>query len=106
MNADTETKARTKWCPLARISVGYGEGHSANRWKQSAPPEEPWALNPVPCRCIASDCAMWRWGEKRNPNWKPNTNFMSGVEHPDEIEPTHIVDTKRGYCGLAGRPTP
>lgn len=37
---------------------------------------------PASCRCIANQCAMWRWAA------------------PGE----HAADTSRGYCGLAGTP--
>lgn len=72
----TEAEAKTKWCPHSRYQ-GFGEGGN-NRWKQSAPESEPHALNPIPCRCIASGCMMWREAER------PVTGL--------------------GYCGLAGRP--
>jgi hypothetical protein len=55
----TEAEAKTKWCPFARYA--FTDVGGVNRWKQSAPENEPHALNPVPCRCIGSECMMWRW---------------------------------------------
>lgn len=71
----TEAEAKAKACPFAKVD-------GSNRWKQSLPADEPWAMNPVGCRCIGSACMAWRW--KNNPIGKP-----LGTE---------------GYCGLAGRP--
>lgn len=66
----TEDEAKTKWCPQSRYVYGFGD-HPQNRWKQ----EGGEALNPLACRCIASECMMWRW-------WSE--------------------DKGTGYCGLAG----
>jgi hypothetical protein len=54
---------------------------SSNRWRQREPTPE--ALNPVPCRCIASECMAWRW-------------------EPDNPKP---IEQHRGFCGLAGLST-
>lgn len=75
----TEAEARTKWCPFVRVGVQSEAPPGVNRWKQSLPADEPWALNPVPCRCIASDCMAWRTFQGDGP--------------------------PVGYCGLAGRPS-
>lgn len=72
----TEEEAKTKWCAFTRYQVH--DNPSENRWKQSLPADEPHAVNPVACRCIASACMSWRW--TRN-----------------ELKTT-------GYCGLAGKP--
>lgn len=82
----TEDEAKTKWCPFARLATPDG---GVNRWKQSLPEDEPYALNPVPCRCIGHACMAWRWQEVSGP-------FPSAVEVLEE--PPY------GYCGLAGRP--
>jgi hypothetical protein len=67
-NAHTEGQAWHLWCPMAR----YTEGDSAaNRWPGSQ--EE--ASIPPPNRCVASQCAMWRW-----------------------------LTDETGYCGLGGEP--
>lgn len=77
----TDDEAKTKWCPFVRYSASSSSYPTANRWKQSAPPEEPHALNPVPCRCIAADCMAWRWCE----------SAKAGAD-------------EHGFCGLAGKP--
>lgn len=76
----TEDEAKEMWCPFARYSSGTA---AANRWKQSEP--TPHALNPVPCRCIASECMAWRWKDQ------PPENKVAGE------------DSWRGFCGLAGQ---
>jgi hypothetical protein len=54
--ACTEKDARTKWCPFVRYVTGEEDDQApANRW--------PDFTNPPPCRCIASDCMMWRWAD-------------------------------------------
>ena len=56
--------------------------------------------------CIASACIAWRWGQKRNPDWKPDhSGMMWPSPHPDDRPATHIRDTEHGYCGLSGRPS-
>lgn len=57
-----EQDAKQKWCPYVRV-----EG--ANRWEMGPNPRPEWGeeTNPVMCRCIASDCALWVWeGEHLN----------------------------------------
>lgn len=82
----TEQEASTRWCPFARYAVSDQPG--ANRWKQSEP--TPHALNPVPCRCIASQCMAWRWAA--------TTMIAPGTgEWFDE----KTGGDARGYCGLA-----
>jgi hypothetical protein len=83
----TEEQARTKWCPHVRYVVNFS-GSTANRWKQSAPLEQPDALNPIPCRCIASECMQWRFVPRPERIYADETTSL----------PPH------GYCGLAGRP--
>jgi hypothetical protein len=69
-NAYTEAQARHLWCPMVRFTVD-SEDSACNRW--SGIPEE--ISNPPQCRCIASQCAMWRW-----------------------------LTNETGYCGLGGKP--
>lgn len=74
----TESEAREKWCPFVR--------HQAD---EDCAPGNRFGLeeNSTLCRCIASECMAWRW----------NTRNFEGIEIPDP-------NTKRGYCGLAGKP--
>jgi hypothetical protein len=64
-----------------------------------------WCVQSGSDHCMGSDCMAWRWGQMRNPDWKPDhPGMMSyGQSHPDDRAPTHISDTEHGYCGLAGR---
>lgn len=106
----TEAEARTKWCPFSRYSVG-GDTHG-NRWKQSLPEDEPHALNPVPCRCIGSDCMAWRRTHEfadlpvgmapLGDGW-----VKDGPPRGAGGAVTHRQTWKRpvGFCGMAGRPT-
>lgn len=103
----TEKEAAEKWCPHSRYEVGSWAG--INRWKQDAPPEEPHALNPVPCRCIGASCMAWRLGNPDSYMWKkPDGTIHYGRNVGMEAEGRHGEQEKgwlpMGYCGLAGRP--
>lgn len=75
----TEDEARERWCPFfVEAAINRPEGM------------------PQVC-CIASQCMVWRWAQKRNPDWK-------AILHPDDEQPLYIEDGTRGYCGLAGKP--
>lgn len=76
----TETEAKTKWCPLARI--GFAQSVPAaialtavNIIKIDDGPEKR-------TFCIGSGCIMWRF--------QPFTDGSANHE--------------QGYCGLAGKP--
>ena len=83
----TEDQAKELWCPLARLVVGH---HETGRM---SPPcnvtrvsnESQPALHP----CIASDCAMWRWG------------LEVGTTEPSGIT-VGVQSKTQGFCGLAG----
>ena len=72
----TESKAKTKWCPMIRwTSAQNGLDSFENRGAN--------------CMCIASDCMMWIPTD--------NQTFPSAPgEKEREPEPA-------GYCGLAGK---
>ena len=91
----TEQEAREKWCPFARYSGSGFDCPSANRWKQAAPESEPHALNPIPCRCIASQCMAWRTGE--------TAEFKRAADHEYQQSGKRLT-SDTGFCGLAGRP--
>ena len=79
----TEEEAKECWCPFARYSSETREWmRASNRWVGAADSTS----NPVPARCIASQCMAWRWVEEI---WTGDT-----LTKPDP----------RGYCGLAGKP--
>lgn len=73
-NDFTPAQATAMWCPMVRASNGTDSpancGNSKDYRKATF------------ARCIADQCAMWRWSDKRL----------------GEKDLTH------GYCGLAGRP--
>lgn len=54
--------------------------------------------------CKGEKCMMWQWANKKNPDWVgptfSNTISTTPCPHPDDEEPVHIPDTKKGYCGL------
>jgi hypothetical protein len=74
----SEDEARKLWCPMARVAVDEA---SANRDIDDT------TTFISGCRCIASKCAMWRWGYER----------MFPGPNGDDV----IIQT--GYCGLAGK---
>jgi hypothetical protein len=75
----TEKEARTKWCPFMRAF----EIHSADvggAWAGAAAINTDKAVDE--CRCIASECMMWR------------------IETDADNQKMEWT----GYCGLAGKP--
>jgi len=72
-----EKTARTRWCPMVRITT------ETERWKAMNNREQVLVGDKNRSNCIASDCMMWRIGcaEHLNPS-------------------LHIGE---GYCGLAGK---
>ncbi|MEN6540861.1 MAG: hypothetical protein ABFC67_14735 [Mizugakiibacter sp.] len=117
---NTGTESRNLWCPMVRFSpIGEGENykHSTTRNEFG--------------RCIASQCAMWRWQRITGPengglrfrqagNPNAETEEQAGPRPkgcetwkfcpPDMdpagwVEPQANADARReGYCGLAGKP--
>lgn len=88
----TESEAKQKWCPEVRLD---GDNRFVSKTGEIL-----WGGR----YCIGSDCMMWRWAQKRNPNWKPDHGMMTTgwQQHPDDQEPLYIADEGRGYCGKAG----
>jgi hypothetical protein len=82
----TEDEARELWCPMVRYERESAEP-SFNRCRgndgvHNNPPD--------PCRCIASQCAMWRWHQTE-------AKYRGAGD-------TFITVKGIGYCGLAGKP--
>ena len=99
----TPKQARTLWCPMVRIA-------RREVAVEAAAIEKPTSVEhihkrveivggcntdalggfriPASCRCIADQCAMWRFIDK------PFAN--------DGIDRSHME--RRGFCGIAGRP--
>ncbi len=94
----TEEEAETKWCPQARVAGGQ----AGNRYSMDIDATKAHAF----AKCIGSNCMMWRWAQKPNPDWKPGDFGMMSYPQRDHRNdaPMYIDDTTRGYCGLAGRP--
>lgn len=92
----TEEQAKKKWCPLVRaLTDGKASGNCTTdvRFaKQSL--------------CIGSNCMFWRWGDNEpRPEDLYDVHQMyrfRDVPHDDFIK--HVVETRRGYCGAAGKP--
>ena len=66
----------------AVVAVGVGVGSS-----------EPHALNPVPCRCIASECMAWRWGPVPYRGFRVYTG-SDAPDRADEPERPKLYSTK------------
>ena|SRR3990167_11273489 len=101
MSMLTEDEAKTKWCPWVRFVTPSAEDNAPRNRLSAEYPEriEDWN------RCIGSACMMWRWTEKPNPDWKPDSPMpWYPQEHPDDKPALYIEDKTRGYCGLAGKP--
>lgn len=96
----TPEQAREKWCPMVRIARRENTEPNFRGTEVVVAGCNTDALGrtrvPKSCRCIADDCAMWRWAAMDGPL-------------PDDAEPGRIYVATRvrsgmGYCGLAGRP--
>lgn len=80
----TPDQARELWCPMVRIARDETTGDDHGRTIVAGCNTDALGGLRVPnsCRCIADQCAMWRWApEPHEPSWR-----------------------MRGFCGLAGRP--
>lgn len=91
----TREQAAAAWCPMVRpmrnMAATYDECADQRR-------------NPEACRCIADQCAMWRWGEferETQPVVIPDPAFGSGGKR---VVHRVVQIPARGYCGLGGRP--
>lgn len=95
----TEDKAKTKWCPFARIIGGKidAAGASSHRDGQTAfnriVDEAKWSV-PVGGACIGSACMAWRWR-----TWKMGDGETYSLMMADAP-----VTPVEGLCGLAGSP--
>lgn len=107
MNSYTEDEAKGKWCPFARAVVAVSETTQGLPPQYKAMASGNRFLNGTISPCIGSGCMAWRWGQKRNPDWKPPAMYGMGgfPSHPADEAPAYVTDHERGYCGLAGRPS-
>jgi hypothetical protein len=53
----TEDKARTLWCPMARLIIDSDGSYNRS---ETGEPDHPRLFVPPSSRCLASGCAMWR----------------------------------------------
>jgi hypothetical protein len=82
----TREQAAATWCPMARASRTDEGG-----------------------RCVADQCAMWRWGETK-PVTKEQVvevrvaHVGGGVTTEKRVQQVSVEVPHRGYCGMAGKP--
>lgn len=93
----TEEEARKLWCPMARTYITCDDNEVTVNRTYAGKPEEG-------AHCIASDCMMWRWARKPNPDWRPQNSIQMPPRDTRSDPPMYLDDTTRGYCGIAGRP--
>jgi len=95
----TEEEAKKLWCPQARV-VRYGNDICGNRHSIELDSSDPSGF----AKCIGSNCMMWRWAQKPNPDWSPSMSQMQWPQKDTRNDtPMYIDDTTLGYCGLGGR---
>jgi hypothetical protein len=111
----TENEAKKKWCPYARETGG--ENRTFMKKDATAAPAE--------CRCIASLCMAWRWGEPE-PNQKSTHHRNRKASTPYGWRPADVPQSwewvpyngetrahwlepeaeakarRRGHCGAFG----
>jgi len=86
----TESEARKKWCPFARVTDENAVFPPANRMVMSGGRMAD--MGPEIC-CIASDCMAWR-----------ETSNRSQEQAEKECLHNFSGEANDGYCGLAGKP--
>lgn len=83
----TPEQAKNLWCPMVRASNGDDQpcnaGNSSDYRKATF------------ARCIANECAMWRWVYT-------SASVPMKIENGATVYATKEIKT-HGYCGLAGR---
>lgn len=83
----TAKHARLLWCPMVRASNGEDSPCNAGNGEEYRSPKY--------ARCIAQECAMWRWLPE-----PPAATVSIGIGLVTEELP-RIPTERRGYCGLA-----
>lgn len=90
--------------PIHRVHITPFAGPAANRINFQGETKAEEVIHSGSL-CIGSACMAWRFGIKRNPDWKPVHQMMTGYsQHPDDVEQPWIKDIENGHCGLAGKP--
>lgn len=100
MSLLTEDEAKTKWCPMARLSE---MGGTFNRCGPHAG-----------LYCIASACMAWRWTQPEHPPILELRKCVPGETRPDGFN-AYDMETDSwakfdntptaGYCGAFGKPS-
>lgn len=86
MNIHTEDEAKTKWCPLSRVTAMFGDAavnRNSNHYGMS--------LTSSGTNCIGSKCMFWQW-VPHPVKWKDSSKTTAIITLPSP-PPTH------GYCG-------
>lgn len=115
----TPAQAAATWCPMVRAA--RAEIHPHNAADRKSINERTIIVSgcntdalgktrvPASCRCIADQCAMWRWGETKTELQRQVVERR--VAFPDRApemrkfdEDVRVEVPHRGYCGLAGAP--
>lgn len=98
----TEEEAKTKWCPMSRVSAFPHKGGDeislfSNRDICFLVPGNSFDPATDITKCIASDCMMWRWDEttETEPSLTPE-GTIGYLPLP--------IDQWKGHCRLGGRP--
>lgn len=100
-------RAHEKWCPEARM---HRYDASVNRDTNGGTMHMP--------TCLGSRCAVWRWWEEGGPMEIPVAKVELATKRGwvladdqklaregTSVMMIHTSPSRKGYCGLAGRPT-
>lgn len=88
----TEEEAKTKWCPMSRVSLTKGEvGY--NRVDGGIPSEY--------ATCIGSDCMAWAW-DKTEYEYSGGKVDDSGWEEVAVGCWRKKRENREGFCGFGG----
>jgi hypothetical protein len=89
----TEDEAKTKWCPMARVSLPHADECG---WQGPANRDPYKSSTYNGANCIGSECMAWRWGERLE---SEREAYMRGTDLRRTLQ-----STTDGYCGLVGKP--
>jgi len=85
----TEEEAKSKWCPMVRVSIG--EGMIVVNGPHKIIKDDMGIARKVNTECLGSACMMFRWDV--TPSQAAQRNALGNADA--------FAD---GYCGLAGKP--
>jgi hypothetical protein len=107
----TREQAAATWCPMVRLVKATERSTVEHGQPVFNRAEVPGAGPGVPnaSRCIADQCAMWRWGEMKSElQRRVVERTVAFPDRPPELrkfdEDVTVSVPHRGYCGLAGAP--